>query len=223
MLSRKGTLSRKTRASMRRRQAAQFSGARAAGSGGTRRCSVPNLKPMDATLASGLPCKSDTDLAGKGRTTLGMLQEEQRLSMSAASGNAGSLRTVSFYGATTGDLHSTHSLHLPAPSNGKVAGMAAGSQSATSSLTLYYGSGVHNSTSASAGLASSLTVSGSKVTLQQSLLGKCGGQAQTHLSSFRGSVNVGEATVNGVGGEESGKVRTEAQITASRTVLVWID
>lgn len=130
MLSRKGTLSRKTRASMRRRQGARGGGAARGGLGlaggypggysGTRRCSVPTIKPLDTALGTALPCKSDTDLSGSERKSrLTSLQEEhQRLNKASAAtgGSCGVLnpaatssthaspsyspRTVSFYGAT---------------------------------------------------------------------------------------------------------------------------
>ena len=197
---------------MRRRQAAQFSGARAAACSSKRRCSVPNLKPVDTTVVCGLPCKSDTDLSG--RPTLSILQEEHKLRMNSGQSCSGNLRAVSFYGATTAGIPGGSSPNF-SPSNGRLAGFPG---SSGSSLRLYC-AGLPNSSSMSGGLSSlaSNVASGSKCTPPQSQPGKPGAQTQTHLSSLRGSVLVagavvnvgaGDIAVNGVGADANGKVRS---------------
>ena len=203
---------------MRRRQAAsQFSGARAAAAAGTRRCSVPTLKPMDSTLASGLPCKSDTDLSGRaGRGgKLAVLREEHRRMSAGGAGSSAGLRPVSFYGATAGGMSSSaHSLRYPAHNNGTAltAGLSGTSEiPGSSSLRLCHEAlQATSSSSLSAGLGSS----GPKSSQLQGLTAKCGGQTQTRLSPFQGSTIVAGAVVsgdaggvNGVGADESGKVR----------------
>jgi len=62
------------------------------GYSGARRCSVPTLKPLESALSGGIPCKSDTDLSGSGKSRLTSLQEEHhhqhnhRLSKSSSGG-----------------------------------------------------------------------------------------------------------------------------------------